>query len=399
MDPGDEIFGDRISDRRPGEFDLGSRLQLIARNKRLLLRCALYSFLGSILIAFLMPVYYSGETGILPPQQTQSMASSALGQLAPLMALSGKDFGLKNPADMYVALLQSRTVADAIVEKFHLQDVYKESRASDARKTLEDHTVVAAGKDGIIRVSYEDKDQHRAVLIANEFTRQLYRLNQQFAITEASQRRVFFGEEMKQAKNDLFDAEMRLKKTQETTGLIQLDSQAKAIISSVATLRAQVAAKEVELHSMQLFSTDANPEYLLIKQQLSGLRAQLAKAETAPVAGNGDIMVPTGSVPKAGLEFMRSYRDVQYYQTIFELLAKQYEIAKIDEAKSAPILQVVDQAVLPDRHSKPHRSLYIAIGFVGGVMLSVFFLALFERRPGMADENIFRILWREIQGV
>jgi capsule polysaccharide export protein KpsE/RkpR len=364
LEPAEAFFSNAAPVSQEGK-SLAAWVKLCAENKALIWRALLYGFLLSTLVAFLMPDYYSGVTSFLPPQQTTSLANSTLGQLAPLMALAGKDIGLKNPSDLYVSLLQSRTVEEAIINKFDLQEIYGESKISEARKKLEKRTTVVAGKDGIIRLEVEDKDQHRAVLIAGEYTRMLYKMNQKFAVTEAAQRRIFFADEMKKAKDDLADAEVALKKTQESTGLFQLDSQAKAIISSVATLRAQIAAKEVELHSMEVFSTSSNPEYSLMQQQIAGLREQLHKAENSSVAGNGNIMVPTGSVPAVGLEYMRRYRDVQFYQAIFELLAKQYEIAKVDEAKTAPVLQLVDQPSLPDKISSPKRSWLIS----GGTLL------------------------------
>ena len=380
LDPSDVFFSKPPSEQEG--ISLADWIKLLSENRALLWRGLLYGLLLSTLTAFLLPDYYSGLTSILPPQQTTSLANSSLGQLAPLMALAGKDIGLKNPSDLYVALLQSHSVEDALINRFNLQDVYGESKISEARKKLEKRTTVVAGKDGIIRLEIEDKDQHRAVLMAGEYIRQLYKMNQQFAITEAAQRRVFFGDEMKKAKSDLTDAEVALKKTQESTGLIKLDSQAKAIISSVATLRAQIAAKEVESHSMEVFSTESNPEYNLLQQEISALRAQLRKAENSSVTGNGDIMVPTGSVPGVGLEYMRRYRDVQFSQSIFELLAKQYEIAKVDEAKTAPVLQVVDEPSLPDKISSPKRTWFISGGTVSALFLVIVWLFA---RPKVLD--------------
>jgi len=164
-----------------------------------------------------------------------------------------------------------------------------------------------------------------------------------------------------------------LKETEQKTGLIQLDGQAKAIIESVVKLRALMAAKEVELHAMRLFSTEQNPDVQLGEQQLSGLRAQLAlleKQSAGPADGLGDVQVPTGSVPEAGLQYVRKLRDVKYAETLFELLAKQYEAARLDEAKTAAVIQVLDPAVEPDRKSSPRRSLIVALAALLGLFSS-----------------------------
>jgi uncharacterized protein involved in exopolysaccharide biosynthesis len=155
---------------------------------------------------------------------------------------------------------------------------------------------------------------------------------------------------------------MALKKTQETTGLIKLDEQGRAIIEAVASLRAQIAAKEVEAGAMRLFATERNPGYLMVQQEIGGLRTELARLEkTNRPGGGGDIFVPTGRVPEAGLEYVRRLREVKYYESVFELLAKQYEIAKMDEARDAAVVQVLDRAVQPEKKSRPQRARIVIV--------------------------------------
>jgi uncharacterized protein involved in exopolysaccharide biosynthesis len=253
--------------------------------------------------------------------------------------------------------------------------VYRDKRLSDARKDLQDATDIQNGKEGFITVAVEDKDRKRAADLANAYVEELRNLTSNLAITEAGQRRLFFEQQLGKAKDDLANAEVALKVTQQKTGLIQMDSQAKAIIESVAAVRAQIAAKEVELQAMQFSATDQNPDLLLLRQQLAGLRAQAAKLESQQNSGGGDIQVPTGAVPEAGLQYIRSLRDVKYYETIFELLAKQLEASKLDEARQGAVIQVVDPAVEPDRKSSPKRAmlvtLFTIVGFVGGCLLAL----------------------------
>ena len=154
---------------------------------------------------------------------------------------------------------------------------------------------------------------------------------------------------------------MALKITQEKTGLIKLDEQGRAIIEAVAALRGQISAKEVELRAMRTYTTENNPDFVRTRQQLAGLRAELLKLERTQSGGGGDILLPTGKVPEAGLEYLRNFRNVKYHESMFELLAKQFEAAKIDEAKEAAIIQVIDHAIPPDRRSKPRRGLIVFV--------------------------------------
>jgi tyrosine-protein kinase Etk/Wzc len=364
------------------QSDMLDLLIILSRRKQIILRATLAATVLGGIVSLLLPNRYTATANILPPQQSQSLAASMIGQLgalAPMAAMAQKDLGLKNANDLYVGMLRSRTAEDALIRRFDLLRVYRDKRMSDARKDLEKASSIVASKEGFVTISVEDKDRSRAPLIANAYVEQLRKLTQELAVTEAGQRRVFFERQLELAKNNLADAEQALKATEQKTGLIQLDGQAKAIIESVVKLRALMAAKEVELHAMRLFSTEQNPDILLGEQQLSGLRAQLALLEKQS-ASAGDVQVPVGDVPEAGLQYVRKLRDVKYAETIFELLAKQYEVAKLDEAKTAAVIQVLDPAIEPDHKSSPHRAWIIAIaalsGFFGSCMYGLMAEAL-----------------------
>ena len=165
-------------------------------------------------------------------------------------------------------------------------------------------------------------------------------------------------------------AEGALKTVQEKTGMIQPAGQVQAIISSVAQLKGTIAAKEVELSAMRTFATGQNPELIRIQQELRSLQAQLNKLERNQPSTAGDFMVPTGKIPEVGVEYVRSVRNVKYYETIFDLLAKQFELAKIDEAKDASLVQIVDKAVRAERKSKPSRALITLVGFFLGAIFA-----------------------------
>jgi uncharacterized protein involved in exopolysaccharide biosynthesis len=378
---------------QPYESHLLDLLILLSRRKLVILRTTLATALLSAGIALLLPNRYTATTNILPPQQSQSLAASMIGQLGalgPMAAMAQKDLGLKNGNDLYVGMLRSRTAEDALIRRFDLLRVYRDRKMSDARKDLENASAIVLGKEGFISISVEDRDRSRAPQMANAYVDQLRLLTQDLAVTEAGQRRLFFERQLELARNNLANAEQALKQTEQKTGMIQLDGQAKAIIESVVRLRALIAAKEVELHGMRLFSTEQNPDVLLGEEQLSGLREQLVLLEKQSGASNnpGDAQISVGNVPAAGLEYVRKLRDMKYAETMFELLAKQYEAARLDEAKTAAVIQVLDPAIEPDRRSSPRRALIIIVaalsGFFGsaGYILSVAALRQLRLDPG-----------------
>jgi uncharacterized protein involved in exopolysaccharide biosynthesis len=355
-------------------------LIILSRRKHIVLRTTLAAAVLAAMVSLLLPNRYTATTNVLPPQQSPSLAASMIGQLGalgPMAAMAQKDLGLKNPNDLYVGMLRSRTVEEALIRRFDLLRVYRDKKMSDGRLHLENATNITLGKEGFVTISVEDKDRSRAPQIANAYVEQLRKLTQDLAVTEAGQRRLFFERQLELAKNNLADAEQALKETEQKTGLIQLDGQAKAIIEAVVKLRALMAAKEVELHAMRLFSTEQNPDVMLGEQELSGLRVQLALLEKQS-GGPGNVQVPVGNVPEAGLQYVRKLRDVKYAETIFEILAKQYEAARLDEAKTAAIIQVLDPAIEPDRKSSPPRTLIIVIVTLLGFFGSAGYILLAE---------------------
>jgi uncharacterized protein involved in exopolysaccharide biosynthesis len=273
---------------------------------------------------------------------------------------------------MYVAMFKSRTVEDAMVQRFELMAEYRQKYLSTARKAFESHATVESGtKDNLIRISVEDRDPKRAAEMANAYVDEYRRLSQHLAIGEAAQRRLFFEQQLVQAKDNLANAEEALKETQQRTGMIQLDSQARALIETAATIRAQITAKEVQLQGMKTYGTNENADVVQTQQELESLHAQLIK-----LGGNVDdsagLIVPKGQVPQAGIEYVRKVRDVKYYETIFGILARQFEVAKLDEAKEGALVQVVDPAIVPDYKSFPKRGLITIIAAFAGLMIGVF---------------------------
>jgi tyrosine-protein kinase Etk/Wzc len=337
----------------------------VAKHKRSILVASLPAGLLAGLIALLLPNIYTGTTRILPPQQTPSLASAMIGQLGVLGGLAGHDLGLKNPNDVYVAMLESRTVSDALIRRFDLMRRYHRKSWDKTREELHKRTSVLNGKDGIISVLVDDEDRNGAADISNAYVQELANLSKTLAVSEASQRRLFYENQLKLARQQLSDAESALRTTQESTGLIEPGSQSKAIIDSVASVRARIAVEEVRLSTMSTFATDENPDYMRTTREIVGLRNQLSRLERGGEQRHkGDLEVATEKVPEAGMEYIRRYRDVKYYETIFELIAKQYELAKIDEGRDASLIQVLDPAVPPERKSRPAR--------LGMVLISMF---------------------------
>ena len=353
------------------EINLMDLVLVLAKHNRFIIKLTASVAVLAVIYALLQPNIYTAKTVILPPQQGASTASMLLGQLGGLAGLAGGAAGIKSPNELHIGMLKSRTVADKMIARFNLKQKFKAKTMEATRAALAGGTEIKTGKDGFITIEYSDKDPKFAASVANAYVEELDKLNNTLAVTEASRKRLFFETQLKMTRDNLAAAEVGFKQTQERTGLIQPEAQGQAIIMAASNLRAQVTAAEVKLQSMGSFATPQNPDYQKLQQTLTSLRAQLAKAERNGVQGRGDIMVPTGKLPETGLEYIRKMRDLKYQETLFELLSKQFEIAKIDEAKEAALIQVVDKALVPEQKSKPKRSLIVILATLMAFFLSV----------------------------
>jgi uncharacterized protein involved in exopolysaccharide biosynthesis len=357
-----------VTEKDAEGVDVLDLLLVLAKSKRTLLGIPFLVALITAAFSLTMDDVFTGTARVLPPQQSGSSSLALLAQMSGASAILGSAAAGRN-TDLYAGMLKGHTIADRLIQRFRLQERFEKKTLLDTRRTLASRTEIAAGRDGIITVSFEDIDPKLAASVANAYVEELQELVQGLAITEASQRRVFFEQQLKKARQELTDAEGALKTTQETTGLIQLDQQGRAIIEAIARLRAEIAAKEVQIVAAKSFATDSNPELVLLRQQLAGLRTELGKLERSGSTGAGDTFIPSGKVPEAGLEYVRKLRDLKYNEAIYELLAKQYEVARLDEAKDMALVQFVDRAVPPDRKTKPYRSLIVlAMAFIAGVL-------------------------------
>ena len=359
--------------------DMIDVLLTFTRNLRPILQATFAATVLAVVVSFLLPTMYTATTTILPPQQSQSSTAFLLGQIGVLGGLTSGDLGLKNPDDLFVAMLKSRTVADGIVDQFDLRGAYGDKRYQDARKHLESRSAIDAGEEGLISISVSDRDPKRAADLANAYVSQLRSLNQNLAVSEAAQRRLFYQQKLDGERDDLAVAELAMKQAEEKTGLIQPDAQGRAIVDAVASMRAQVAIKEVQLQAMRTYATAGNPDLRRAEQELAGLRGQLAKMErNTGESGNGNLEVPTRQLPQAQLEYLRRARDMKYHEALYEFLSKQLEAARLDEAKEAVMIQVVDKAVPPEKKSSPRRLLIVLGTAVVTFLLSCFVALLAE---------------------
>ena len=343
----------------------------LARRKWLIAKVTGSTLLIGVLMCFLLPNRYMATIRIMPPKQTPSTTAllSSQAGLASLADSSGAGL-LKDPNAIYIGLLKSRPIADAMIASFGLEKVYRSRDMTGARKTLERNTTVTSEKSTLVAISVTDADGNRAAGLANAYAEQLRILTRNISMTEASRRRLFFEEQLKSEKESLIAAEAALQKVQQDHGLVHLDAQANVIIGRLAGIRAEISAKEVELQAQRSYSTERNPDVQLAERELSALQGEAATIENRK-SGTGEFSESgLKDVPQAGLDYLRAERELQYQQAFFDLLIKQYEAARLDEAKEAATIQVVEPAIVPERRSSPRALIILPISLLVGFALS-----------------------------
>ena len=332
-------------------------LAAAAENFRFILLFTAAATLLIVAVASLLPNTYSATTQLLPPQLNTS--SALLGQFSELASLAGRDM-VRTPNAVFIALLRSHTVGERLAARFELKRVYRARLDSQSIDRLEKQTSIEPTREGTIVLTVTDHDPQRSADLANGYVEELIRLNQNLAIGEAARRRTFFESQVKEVGDELAKSEDALQRLQEKTGLIQLDTQAKATIEAAALLRARIAQKEAELQGIRTYASEKNPDTVRALAELTALKQQLRDVRE-PVGDAADL--PISKLPSAGLEYLRRLRDVKYYEAVLGFLEKQLESARIDEAKEGPLIQVIDRATVPDHKNSPHR-FWIAV--VGG---------------------------------
>lgn len=375
------------------ELDLLAAAMLLARAKKTILAItAAAGLITAFIVIVLIKPTYTAEAVFLPPQTSPGSGMAQLAsQLGSMNALSALGGGLKSPGDIYVGILGSRTVADDLVKQFDLERVYGKRRLSDTEKKLKSRSKFVAWKDTLVTITVEDHNPKRAADIANAYLAELSAQNGRLALTGAAQRRLFFEQQLEREKDALADAEVALKRTQEKTGIISPGDQSRAAIGAIEQTHAEITAREVELSSLKQSTTDQNPDVIRIEAEIADLQEHLQKLQNGRETQQpGNVQPPMARVPELQLEYVRQAREVKYHEVLFDLLARQYEAAKLDESREAPLLQVVDYAVVPDKKSGPPRTLLTIAGLFAGFLIGCgwvlgrYFIDELKAAPGSA---------------
>jgi uncharacterized protein involved in exopolysaccharide biosynthesis len=367
------------------EINLLELLRVVIRNLPLIVKITAAVAILSIIYSLTLKNVYTAKATLLPPQKDSGGGGAAALLASMGGGLGGLVGGLGGSADLYLGILKSRSLTDAVIKKLDLHNEFKSKNADSTRAAIQGLVKFQTGKDGIITITADYGDPVKAALFANTFIDELQKKSMQLNLTKASTERSFLEKRLVVVKQDLKSAEEEMKSFQEKNKTIKADSQAAAAIEAVARLKAEVVTKEVQLAALRHSMTDESAEVRTVLAELTKLRSQMNS-----MSGAGDVggVIPSvGNAPSIGVEYVRRLRELKTQEALFEQLAKQFEMAKISEARDSSSLQVLDEAVAPLRKSKPKRSLIVILSTVTAFFCSVFVVFIKEYLAKLSPED------------
>jgi uncharacterized protein involved in exopolysaccharide biosynthesis len=372
-------------------------LEVIVKRWKMIVAVTTAAFVISIFYSLQLPKIYSSTALILIPQQNQGM----LGKLGQMIGgdlagmVAGSMLGGKGTlTDQCVSILQTDRIKGAIIDRFKLMQEYDIHYRLDMYRKMNEIVAVRAKKDEIISITVEGKDPTRAAAIANAYIDELEKVTVKFSSSDAGRIKVFLEDRLAKAKVDLEKAENALKIYQMKNKTIDITTQTKATIEVVAQLKSQLAMQEVKLASLRAYLTDDNDEIKTTKASVANLMEQIARLEGK---SSGSSIPSVGSVPALGQEYLRLMREFKIQDTLVEFLTKQYEMAKLSEANDIANIQVIQKAEVPDRKSKPKRSIIVIVSTLTAGFLAVLYAFLREASERMPVED--RQQWNRIKSM
>jgi tyrosine-protein kinase Etk/Wzc len=374
------------------EIHLFDYLIILAKHSRLIIFASLAVMVLTYLILWLLPNKYKATARMLPPQQNLTMVAQVLeslggsmsttkpgGGLGGLGGMTGSLLGLKSPGDLYVGMLDGNSISDRIIERFQLRARYNQTYLEDVRKKLHQRAQISSGRDGLITINVTDESPQRAQAMANAYMDELDSLLQNMAVHEATNRLIYLEKKRNETVQALSKAEESLRNFSEGSSVLQIDTQTRGMLEYIATLRASIDSKEIQLKVLREQATPFNYDLIKLETEIKGLKEKLheAKAQEVQNPKTGDPRIATSKMPALGLEYLRLFREAKFQEQLYQLYTKLVELARLDEVKGAAVVNVVDRALPPEKRSN-QRLMPAAMAGLSAFLVMIFLVFVGE---------------------
>lgn len=325
-------------------------------------------FLGSVILSLVLPQAFEASVVIMPPKQE---SGSLLSKDLSVLDFGGLGRGkLGGPSsDLWIGILKSQPLNDAIITRFKIKEVYRQSTLEDARDFLAQKVKINKSKrDELITVTVEDKDPKMAAAMANAYVEELDNMNKKSLMTSGKRMRIFVENRLKEAREQLGIMEEALRSFQKSSGAVKLDDQSKTIMDAAGEVKKRLMMKEVELETLLSYATPENPQAEILNTEIRGLKNKMSEIETGKEVP-GNLFIPTSRISDVAVSYAKFLRDTKVQENLVQFLIQQYETARIQEAKDTPTVEVLEWANVPERKSKPHkRKIVLGATFIGAIL-------------------------------
>lgn len=360
----------------PIDASLLKHWRVLSESRKMIAAVTISAFIVAVIVSLVIPKQFKATASVLPPQEENLLSAAAgLSKIPSIAGLSSSFLGLKSPADVWVGILRSQNVSDAVIKRFDLKALYATDTIEDTREALAAKVRIDKSIEEIISISVLDESPERAASMANAFVEELDRINRGTSMSSGRRMRTFVEGQMNDTRKKLEAVEEDIRRFQEKNKAVDIDSQAKAIIEAIGTVKGQIVAKEVALSTLESYAAPTNPNVEILRAEVRGLRDKLRELERG--GAGRDVFIPTDEIAGISLQYLTLLREAKIQETVFELLTQQYEMARIQEAKDSSTVQVLDYAVPPDKKAKPRRARLVMLSTFAAFCLSV--LGAFSR--------------------
>ncbi|CAB5084748.1 Tyrosine-protein kinase (EC [Olavius algarvensis associated proteobacterium Delta 3] len=405
-----EIISGRQSNLiKKDEINFLDLLVVFLNRKRLIIMFTMGAALLSLIISLLLPNMFIATARVLPPRPPKTGLFSAITQATGAIGGLLRNMEDSTTSELYVGILKSRSVADALIEKFGLKELYNMKYMTHVYKNLEKNSDFKISRDdGIISISVMDRDPRRAAEMANYYVEMLDKKNQKVNTSEGQRKREFLDKRLEKVKKDLIDAENALREFQEKYKLFSIEEQAKVAIEGAARIKSEIIITQTELEVLKQFGTVRQNEAIMLKAKIDELQDQLEGIEVGSAKNNIDTQkeneknsnfyIPFKEIPELGLQLTRLMREAKIQEKVFEIITTEYEMAKIEEAKDVNTIQMLDNAVPPDKKSAPRRLTIVFLSTVSALLISVSYVFFIEflNKIRKSDPAKFQIILNSV---
>jgi len=373
-------------------------LDLVARERGRILQFVAAGLIITCAVAFLIPARYEATARLMPPDQSGGMSASMLGALAAkagdgIGTIATDLLGMRTSGATLVGILGSRTVQDDLINKYDLRKVYSKSKYESARKTLQERTTIGEDrKSGIITIQVQDRSPERAGYVSELNSRV-----SQLTTSSAHRERVFLENRLQTVKQQLDEATLQLSRFSSKNKTFDPQMEGKTMLEAAATLQGQLIAAEAELSGLQQIYGPDNSRVRAASAKVGELRSKLMtmsgnKPGSDGADGQNAQLYPSlTQLPMLGNTYYDLARQAKIDEAVYEALTKQFELAKVEEAKEIPTIKVLDEPVVPEKKVWPPRTLIITLGTLLAFCLGIAWLALRDTWSTLEDTNPYKL--------